>query len=247
MRQIGLSKWLLALLLIVIAINPVFSQWGNWVAPDSANDLKNPFADDESASVEGKQLFDAICFVCHGNQGKGDGINAANLERPPANLTSDLVQRQSDGVLFWKISEGNPPMLSFKSSLSEEQRWKIVDYIRELAVLFPDKQAEHEVVKEESKKSLNEDLEKVTDEENMEEDNSLVKVDNNIHEDKIVSIDEKTEDTSALNNSDGGVYVVKNKNATGDYSLQYMLITIFAGILTVVLILFSMIYIVLKY
>lgn len=108
-----------------------------WVAPDSANSLKNPVAENSEALVSGKTSFEAICFVCHGNQGKGDGLNAPNLERPPADLTAATVQAQSDGALFWKISEGNPPMLSFKYSLSEEQRWQLVHYIRELARLYP--------------------------------------------------------------------------------------------------------------
>ena len=115
---------------------PVF-QWGNWVAPKSANALKNPLKGDKAATANGEQLFNAICFVCHGNHGKGDGINAAALERRPADLTSRRVQRQTDGALFWKITEGNPPMLRFAETLSEEQRWQMVNFVRRLAVLYP--------------------------------------------------------------------------------------------------------------
>jgi len=115
----------------------VFAQWGDWVAPQWTDTLKNPFPGNQDAINEAKQLFTTICFVCHGNKGKGDGINALSLIRPPADLTSKRVQKQSDGTLFWKISEGNAPMLSFKSSLSEEQRWKLVNFIRELPKLYP--------------------------------------------------------------------------------------------------------------
>jgi mono/diheme cytochrome c family protein len=246
MKQKGLTGWL-PLFFIVFAINPIFGQWGNWLAPDSADNLINPFSGDKSALIEGKQLFDAICFVCHGNQGKGDGINAANLERPPANLTSELVQRQSDGVLFWKISEGNPPMLSFKSSLSEDQRWKMVNYIRELAVLFPDKPEEKEVVKEGSKKSILKDQELTIEKETVKQDSSIA--DNANHDNDELSNDTQPidNDSTVINNPNEGGMDVTDKHVSGDYSLQYMLISIFAGTLTVVLILFSMIYIVLKY
>lgn len=115
----------------------IAGQASDWVAPQSANALKNPVQRDQAAIAMGKTLFTAICFVCHGNEGKGDGINAANLERKPADLTSRLVQRQSDGALFWKISEGNPPMLTFKESLTEEQRWQLVHFLRELPKLYP--------------------------------------------------------------------------------------------------------------
>ena len=129
--------------LIVYSLHFASQGQSTWVAPDSANSVKNPIAENDEALTSGKTAFEAICFVCHGNQGKGDGLNASNLERPPADLTAVTVQGQSDGALFWKISEGNPPMLSFKYSLSEEQRWQLVHYIRELARLYPP-QALHE-------------------------------------------------------------------------------------------------------
>jgi|GEM_PF-488848 len=111
-------------------------QMDPWVAPKSADAVKNPLKGDDAATATGQQLFSTICFVCHGNQGKGDGINAASLAKKPANLTSAKVQRQSDGAIFWKISEGNPPMLTFKASLSEEQRWSLVNYVRKLGKMY---------------------------------------------------------------------------------------------------------------
>ncbi len=43
------------------------------------------------------------------------------------------VQEQSDGALFWKITNGNPDrgMPSF-SQLPELQRWQLVLYLRKL-------------------------------------------------------------------------------------------------------------------
>jgi mono/diheme cytochrome c family protein len=111
-------------------------QTETWVAPKSADALKNPLKSDEAATATGQQLFSTVCFVCHGNQGKGDGISAAALAKKPADLTSAKVQRQSDGAIFWKITEGNPPMLRFKESLSEEQRWSLVNYVRKLGKMY---------------------------------------------------------------------------------------------------------------
>jgi len=127
-------------ILLILLLSPfsLAAQWSNWIAPPEADTIQNPLKDDASAAEAGQQLFSSICFVCHGDHGKGDGMNAPSLAKAPANLTSARVQRQSDGILFWKISEGNPPMLSFKSSLSEEQRWQVIAYVRKLAVLYPD-------------------------------------------------------------------------------------------------------------
>lgn len=48
----------------------------------------------------------------------------------PANLTKDLVQDQSDGALFWKITEGRTPMAAYKDVLTEEERWQLINFIR---------------------------------------------------------------------------------------------------------------------
>ena len=105
---------------------------GNWVAPLSANKLTNPLKDIARASREGENIFDSQCFTCHGTDGKGDGPAAVSLHPKPADLTSARVQNQSDGAIFWKITNGNTPMPSFKYALTENQRWDLVDYIREL-------------------------------------------------------------------------------------------------------------------
>jgi len=64
---------------------------------------------------------------------KGDGVASAGLSKPPADHTSPPVQQQTDGAIFWKISEGNTPMPGYKKGLSETQIWQLVDYIRTLS------------------------------------------------------------------------------------------------------------------
>jgi len=133
MNHIRRINGLIIALIILFGYNELlYAQPSDWIAPEFANTLDNPFKGDKVSIKEGKKLFNTICFACHGIGGKGDGVAAAGLNKPPADLTSSMVQQQSDGALFWKISEGNPPMLSFKSSLSEEQRWKIINYVRQL-------------------------------------------------------------------------------------------------------------------
>ena len=94
-------------------------------------------ADAQSLS-KGKELYTAGCMPCHGPAGKGDGSAAALLERNgapirPGNLSDPKLWQQSDGTLFWKISEGKTPMPAFQEAFSEEQRWQIVTYVRTLA------------------------------------------------------------------------------------------------------------------
>jgi mono/diheme cytochrome c family protein len=102
-----------------------------WKAPASAKAVKNPV--EKAAGLKaGKSLFDTNCAMCHGNTGKGDGPAGAALKPKPDNLIGKDVQRQADGELFWKISEGRGVMPPWKS-LSEKDRWSLVQYIRSLA------------------------------------------------------------------------------------------------------------------
>ncbi len=103
-----------------------------WVAPASANKLNNPLAGIIKATDKGEKLFVQNCTTCHGTSGKGDGPTADMLDTKPANLTSSKVQKESDGALFWKITNGKGAMASYKKDLSEEQRWQLVNYVRKL-------------------------------------------------------------------------------------------------------------------
>jgi mono/diheme cytochrome c family protein len=100
---------------------------------DKAAKAKNPVpADKRAASAEsGKKIAMTNCAPCHGNAGKGDGPGASALPKKPADWTSPAVQKEPDGVLFVKISEGNPPMPPW-ASLPEKDRWDLVNYIKTL-------------------------------------------------------------------------------------------------------------------
>jgi len=42
------------------------------------------------------------------------------------------MSKETDGSLFWKMSEGRGPMPSWKDQLTETERWQLVIYIRKL-------------------------------------------------------------------------------------------------------------------
>lgn len=109
---------------------------GAWVAPASADNVANPLKGQADAAAAGKKLYATYCAVCHGDKGKGDGIAAAGLNPKPADHTSAKVQGQTDGAIFWKITTGRAPiasMASYEKTLTETQRWQLVDFIRTLA------------------------------------------------------------------------------------------------------------------
>lgn len=101
------------------------------VTPEFAT--PNPLPADASTLARGQSLYVSHCALCHGEQGRGDGLLATSLRTPPGDLTSRRVQARSDGDLMWTISEGveGTEMMPF-DFLSEEERWAIVHYIRTL-------------------------------------------------------------------------------------------------------------------
>ena len=117
-----------------MALAPIStSQTTRWKAPVTADKTINPLKGNASAVSAGKAIYDKYCVMCHGAKGRGDGVAAAGLQVPPADHSSKLVQGQSDGALYWKITEGRNPMASYKATLTETQRWQVVCYIRTLA------------------------------------------------------------------------------------------------------------------
>ncbi len=123
---------LLFLMLFLLAADNLFGQ-ERWEAPAEAGGLKNIYSwDDPEPINHGKELYTMLCELCHGERGNGAGMAGQAWNPPPSDFTSEDVQAQSDGVLFWKIREGNPPnMLSYKNLLSEEEVWQLVTYIRQ--------------------------------------------------------------------------------------------------------------------
>jgi mono/diheme cytochrome c family protein len=105
---------------------------GEWKAPADAKNAKNPLAGKKETAAEGKKLADTNCSSCHGPQGKGNGPAAAALPPPkPADWTSAKVKSETDGELFWKITNGRGAMPPWKH-LPDNQRWALVNYIRSL-------------------------------------------------------------------------------------------------------------------
>jgi len=103
-----------------------------WKAPEQAAALSNPLSANKEAVEKGKAIYLDRCIDCHGKKGKGDGSGAADLETRPPDFTQAQVRQQTDGQIFWKISEGRKPMPGYGRKLSEEQRWQLVAYMRTL-------------------------------------------------------------------------------------------------------------------
>ena len=102
-----------------------------WVVPDAAKNKKNPVASNAKSIADGKELWGTHCKSCHGAKGLGDGTKAPQLKTVPGDFSRADVQAQTDGSLFYKISEGREDMPSFKKKIPEaEDTWNLVNYVR---------------------------------------------------------------------------------------------------------------------
>ena len=104
-----------------------------WVVPADAAAVKNPLSGNTSVLPEAKTIYVANCGPCHGEKGRGDGPAAAGLNPKPADHSSALIQSETDGSLFWKLSEGRAPMPAYKKVFTNQQRWELNKYIRTLS------------------------------------------------------------------------------------------------------------------
>jgi mono/diheme cytochrome c family protein len=131
------NKTILLTAVLVTILNAVFTktfaQQKQWVTPKEAQVIKNPIAGNASTLAEGKKLYVTNCAPCHGDKGRGDGPAAQALSPKPADHSSAAIQNETDGALFWKLSEGRNPMPAYGKILTEQQRWELINYIRTLS------------------------------------------------------------------------------------------------------------------
>jgi cbb3-type cytochrome oxidase cytochrome c subunit len=100
-------------------------------------DLSNPLPQTVETLEQGKAIFIRECMVCHGDAGRGNGPYIEGLQPSPPDFGDGSYgtladPSYTDSDYFWRISEGLPwsAMPSWKLRYSEDDRWKLVYYIR---------------------------------------------------------------------------------------------------------------------
>ena len=126
-KSVFIGFVLFAVCLVLASFVP---QQSEWKAPASAKNIKNPIPANAASLAAGKTVYINECLECHGKKGLGNGPKSADLDKAPESFNNLKVKNQTDGELSWKIKEGRKPMPSTKKTLTDDQRWQVLNYIR---------------------------------------------------------------------------------------------------------------------
>jgi mono/diheme cytochrome c family protein len=117
--------------------------------------FERAFTSGESQATAIRVLFEQHCAVCHGWDGRGDGVMASPVQPAPPEFVSAIqpapadytdrlfMERFTDDFLFWLIKKGRigvtedkeyDTMRPYGHVLSDEEIWSVVRYIRETFV-----------------------------------------------------------------------------------------------------------------
>ena len=126
----GLAVMAPGLVVFIIGAGVVFTtQFGE----SATSGDRNPFAPNPESLAIGNRVYTEACASCHGVQGRGDGIAAAGLDPPPANLIVH-VPLHPDGILFDFIHDGiaGTAMIGLADRYTDEEIWHVINYIKTL-------------------------------------------------------------------------------------------------------------------
>jgi cytochrome c oxidase cbb3-type subunit III len=92
-----------------------------------------------SDAAKGKEIYDQLCWRCHGRLGKSDGPVSSAMDPRPRDLTEQAYMGKiSDDELLVVVKAGgaavgkSPAMMAFKDTLSDDEIRDVIAFIRTL-------------------------------------------------------------------------------------------------------------------
>jgi mono/diheme cytochrome c family protein len=98
---------------------------------------------------EGRDVYLENCLACHGEEGQGDGPDAADLGTNPGDLSSLAYWfATSNQAVFDDMQGGTITAHEDLADLSEDDLWSVVDYMRTFSYDYTDSLAAFRPIKE---------------------------------------------------------------------------------------------------
>ena len=93
----------------------------------------NPFPITAELLKRGQQRYNINCSPCHGGTADGNGITRKiGAMAVVANLHDRRIVELTDGELFYVITNGRNLMGAYGSTISVQDRWAVIYYVRAL-------------------------------------------------------------------------------------------------------------------
>ena len=118
-------KWNIILLAtLVLTAQQVLSQ--DWLVSPDQSAINNPSEYNLENVKMGKVIYTRNCQSCHGDPGKNNPLALVPL---PVDIASERMHANSEGDMFYKITTGRGIMPPFETSIPEDDRWKLINFI----------------------------------------------------------------------------------------------------------------------
>ena len=118
-------KWnIIIFLLLVLPAQQVLSQ--EWLVPRDQSAISNPSEYNLENVKKGKVIYTRNCKSCHGDPGKNNPLALVPL---PVDIASERMHVNTEGDMFYKITNGKGIMPPFEASISEDDRWKLINFM----------------------------------------------------------------------------------------------------------------------
>nr|WP_320118209.1 c-type cytochrome [uncultured Marinifilum sp.] len=118
----------ISILILIFAFTGSFTNAQNWNVPNSAKKVQNPLESSSKNINSGKKLYNIHCKSCHGDPTMNNMLPLAPIA--PSDLGSQAFLVQPDGEIFYKLNKGLGAMPTFEKTISDNDKWMIISYLR---------------------------------------------------------------------------------------------------------------------
>ncbi|MFA9371155.1 MAG: cytochrome c [Labilibaculum antarcticum] len=119
---------IIACLFLVFTFTPAVVKAEEWSVPASAKKKQNPYEASTKNISSGKKIYNINCKSCHGDATLGNMLPLQPVA--PSDLGSQAFLIQTDGEIYYKVNKGNGAMPTFEKTLSDEDKWMVITYLR---------------------------------------------------------------------------------------------------------------------
>jgi mono/diheme cytochrome c family protein len=120
-------KNIAALFLIFVFSGSIANAQG-WTVPASAKKKQNPYEASSKNISSGKKIYNIQCKSCHGDPTMANMLPLAPVA--PTDLGTQNFLVQSDGEIFYKVNKGQGAMPAFEKTISDEDKWMVITFLR---------------------------------------------------------------------------------------------------------------------